>query len=92
MERTTKSQLESLVAEINTRTNHKLDPYNHSKPGCNPNTGTYLLDYAYGGVRLSQMSLTKGCTGQSDITQRGTKTELYYQLKAILIGLDMQKA
>jgi len=91
MERTTKSQLESLVEEINARTGHELEPYDHSKPGCNPNAGTYLLDYAYGGVRLSQMSLRKGCTGQSDITQRGTKTELYYQLKAMLTGLEMQK-
>ena len=84
--------LQEMVDQINDITGHDKDPYDHSKKGCNPNTGTYLIDSAYGGVQLVRMSLTKGCSGQSDITSGfNTKKDLYEKIKGILTGLKMKQ-
>jgi len=40
-----------------------------------PNAGCYLLDWAYGGVKLSRMSSKDGCTGQSDPISMGFSTK-----------------
>ena len=37
--------LQEMVDQINDITGHDKDPYDHSKKGCNPNTGTYLIDW-----------------------------------------------
>ncbi len=89
--RITQKDLESLVSEINTLTGNPQEPYDHSKPGCNPNACCYHIDSAYGGVQLVQMSSRQGCTGTRNITGRGTKRELYNELKAIVTGIEMAK-
>tara|TARA_R110002020_G_scaffold243716_2_gene457245 strand:- start:590 stop:895 length:306 start_codon:yes stop_codon:yes gene_type:complete len=50
------------------------------------NVGAYVLDYAYGGVRLSQITSKGG--GERDITGRGTKKETYYNMLAFLYGFE----
>ena len=90
--RITQKDLENLVDRINDITGHDRKPYNHDKPGCNPNAGVYHLDYAYGGVSLDRMSLKQGCTGISTVTTGyDTKKDLYNKIQAILTGLEMSK-
>ena len=52
------------------------------------NAGTYVLDWAYGGVRLSQMSAGGG---ERDISGRGTKRECYTYIRAMLAGIEVAK-
>lgn len=93
MERITQKDLQNLCDRINEETGNKLNPYNHSIPGsgCKPNANVYHLDWAYGGVKLCQMSPKKGYTGSSDVTHGyDTKRELYNKMGAILTGLSMK--
>ena len=53
------------------------------------NVGAYVLDWAYGGVRLSRLMNESG--GESDITQRGTKRETYYMMHSFLLGFHAAK-
>ena len=50
------------------------------------NVGAYVLDWAYGGVRLSQITNESG--GERDITGRGTKKETYYNMLSFLYGFE----
>jgi hypothetical protein len=52
------------------------------------NDGTFVLDWAYGGVRLSQMC--KG-GGERDISGRGNMRECYDYMSAMLAGVYLYK-
>lgn len=86
MERITQKDLQTLVDRINKATGNKLEPYDSSKPGCNPNPNVYHLDWAYGGVCLIQM-MDKGTGVRSILPGFGTKRELYDKMHAFLGGL-----
>lgn len=66
MERTTKAHLDSMIDTLN-----QLHPIDGAK---------FALDYAYGGVRLVKRYDRTG--GESDLSIRGTKTEIYNMLRA----------
>lgn len=86
MERITQKDLQNLVDRINEATGNKLEPYDNSKPRCNPNPNVYYLDWAYGGVCLVQM-VDKGTGVRSILPGFGTKRELYNKMQAFLSGL-----
>ena len=81
--RITNSDLYAVLKRINAIANHGIqEPY---QDGTNlANVGTYVLDWAYGGVRLSRMSNEAG--GQVDVTRRGTKRETYWAMQNFLTG------
>ena len=57
-----------------------------------PQAGVFLLDMAYGGVKLSRMSLEKGCTGQSNITGGfDTKKVCYDKMQAFIRGIEIER-
>lgn len=86
MERITQKDLQNLVDRINKATGNKLEPYDSSRPGCNPNPNVYHLNWAYGGVSLDQM-MDKGTGDRSILPGFGTKRELYNKMQAFLAGL-----
>ena len=67
MEHTTKAHLDSMIDTVN-----QLHPMQGAK---------IALDYAYGGVRIVKRYDKTG--GESDLSARGTKTEIYNMLRAI---------
>ena len=87
MHRITKNDLRAVLSRINTQTGGASEAYTKGADGrWRANAGTYVLDYAYGGVRLGQLCNESG--GQRDITVRGTKREVYYMMHAFLRGLE----
>lgn len=98
MARITQKNLEYLVERINEVTNSPETPYTRNgkkgnrEVGFTTNIGNYHLDYAYGGVKLSQMvSESGGITNISDMGF-GTKRELYNWMRAYLAGIELQKS
>lgn len=88
--RTTEKDLRALVERLNAELGLPAEPYTQGPDGCfTPNAGVYLLDYAYGGVRLNRMSRKPGCTGQEDLSPRGTKREVYAFIHAFLAGIEV---
>ncbi|MDB4351967.1 hypothetical protein OAA60_00875 [Porticoccaceae bacterium] len=91
----TKADLERKVKYLNELTGHATEPYGERINGkINPNAGNYHLDWAYGGVKLAQMSLTDGCTGTSDPLSVGfgTKRECYEAIAAFVRGVEVGAA
>ena len=88
MTRITKQDLKKVLDRINKATDHKLDAWTKDSTGrYRANVGTYVLDWCYGGVRLSQLCNEAG--GERDITGRGTKRETYERMHAFLTGLEV---
>ena len=84
--RITKQQLQNLLDRINQATGHTLEPWTQDETGRpRANVGTYVLDWAYGGVRLSQLTNESG--GERDITGLGTKRETYCRMQGFLDGI-----
>ena len=100
MERITQKDLEYLVKRINEvtgspistctkRVDDRGSAFGHQYSW---NIGNYHLDYAYGGVKLSQMvSEGGGITNISDMGY-GTKRELYNWMRAFLAGIELRKS
>ena len=85
--RITKQQLQNLLDRINEATGHTLESWTQDENGrFRANVGTYVLDWAYCGVALSQLTNEGG--GERDITGRGTKRETYYRMHAFLDGVE----
>jgi|TARA_R100000482_G_C5042163_1_gene108840 hypothetical protein len=85
--RITKENLQNVLDRINQATGHKLEAWTQDETGrYRANVGTYVLDWAYGGVALSQLTNEGG--GERDITGRGTKRETYYRMHAFLDGVE----
>lgn len=90
MSTVTIKNLEFQVARINKITGSPETAYTKIDGKLKANIGHYHLDQAYGGIKLVRMDNESG--GISVITRRGygTKKELYYQLDAIITGLQMK--
>lgn len=91
MERITQKDLEFQVEQINNATDSPLEPYNKTASMANKkftaNIGNYHLDYAYGGVKLSQMVNASGGITNISTGGFGTKRELFNWMTAFLAGL-----
>ena len=86
----TQKDLEYLVKRINEVTSSPAKPYRETGKGFRANIGNYHLDYAYGGVKLSQMvNEGGGITNISDMGF-GPKRELYNWMRAFLAGYELQ--
>ena len=82
----TEKMLQAKVDEINRSTGQELEPWTRQPDGTlKANVGTYVLDWCFGGVRLSQMHNAGGA--QHDLTVRGTNRETMRSLRAFLEGL-----
>ena len=81
------SDLDAVLRRINDSLDHPQDPWSPQEDGSKPqaSVGTYVLDWAYGGVRLWQIAHTSGA--QRDFTARSTKREAYNLMHAFLSGL-----
>ena len=81
------SDLEAVLRRINEATNNPTEPWTpqEGSPNLRASVGTYVLDFAYGGVRLCQITSDGGA--QRDVTGRGTKREVYNLMHAFLSGL-----
>ena len=87
MDRITKKQLESSVNVLNETLGLPLETYQSTrddKGGLVANGGTFVLDYAYGGVALCRMC--KG-GGQSTVSGRGTMRDAHTYVSAMLAGI-----
>jgi hypothetical protein len=85
--RITEKDLQALVNRINELTDQPNKPYGDN----GANVGNYHLDFAYGGVRLAQITNKGGgitCPlGLSFLTKR----ELNYKLTAFISGLPTKR-
>ena len=88
-----KSDLENRVTLLNQITGMPVVPYSMVDGRYQPNAGCYLLDWAYGGVKLSRMSSKDGCTGQSNPISMGfsTKKECYRAVNHFISGIETGK-
>ena len=92
MSRISEGDLKAAVERLNKLMGKKTEPYTKGKDGkYSPNGGTYLLDWAYGGVKLSQMC-DEG-TGEKDVLSAGfvTKPQLYALIHAYIRGIQDAK-
>ena len=82
----TKQDLQKVLDAINSAAGQKLEPWYLGSDGrWYANIGTYVLDWAIGGVKLCRLDNKSG--GVSDVTLRGTKRETYERMQAFLDGL-----
>jgi hypothetical protein len=89
MSRITIKNLEGMVKAVNRVMGTPETAYTRLSDGkLSANVGHYLLDGAYGGWKLSQISNSNG--GQRDISSGGyvSKKELYYQIYSYLQGAE----
>lgn len=85
--RINQTDLYAVLNRINRAAGKNLEAWTKHEDGkYKANIGTYVLDWAYGGVRLSQLTSEGG--GERDITGRGTKRETYHRMHAFLRGLE----
>ena len=90
-ERVTQRDLEIVLARINTLVGAPTEGGTRLEDGTwKCNVGTYVLDWAYGGVRLSQLVNKSG--GERDITGRGTKRETLHAMRAFERGIEVGKS
>lgn len=93
-QRITDKDLQGMINRLNLLTGMPSAPYAKSEDGTfKPQAGNYHLDYAYGGVSLSRMSLNEGSTGVSKPLNHCycTKRELYDQIYAFIRGIETQQ-
>ena len=89
--RATKKDLARQVELINQMMCQKTEGWTRQEDGTlQCNVGTFVLDYAYGGVALAQLVNDGG--GERTILPRGTKAQLLAGMRAFLAGLDMGMA
>ena len=91
MNRITKAMLLSRIDALNDALDLPRQPYAAARDanGClQSNDGTFVLDWAYGGVRLSRMCAGGG---ERDISGRGTVRECYTFIHAMLAGIALVK-
>jgi hypothetical protein len=85
--RINQANLYALLRRINATTGNQEEPWTQQEDGTfKANPGTYVLDWAYGGVQLAQLVNESG--GERNITGRGTKRETYHRMLAFLTGLE----
>jgi len=86
--RITQSDLEWLVKRANEQTGNATEPYTRDGDNLTANIGTYLLNYAYGGVKLVQLVNADGSITCISPGGYGTKRELYNWLRGFVSGLE----
>ena len=66
--------LNSRIAYLNNKAGYALEPYTRNAEGqLKANVGTYLLDCAYGGHKVSQITNERG--GERDVLGCGYETK-----------------
>ncbi|MBT7542419.1 MAG: hypothetical protein HN683_23985 [Gammaproteobacteria bacterium] len=91
MDRITEKDLKRQLKVLNALTGHKETPFEEVNGAYVWNTGTYCLGMAYGGCRIEQIVNSGG--GCSDVSMRGTRREVYEQLRtAVRVLSDYQAA
>jgi len=85
--RINQAHLETVLNSINSTLGQRSKAWECDEAGrpLKANVGTYVLDYAYGGVCLAQITNPGG--GERNVTQRGTKRETYNAMRAFLAGV-----
>lgn len=84
--RINQADLYNVLRRINDTTGNQQEAWTKQEDGTfKANPGTYVLDWAYGGVQLAQLVNDGG--GERNITGRGTKRETYHKMHAFLNGL-----
>lgn len=89
--RITKAQLENSLAVLNDALGMEQEVYaseRDSRGGLVANAGTFVLDWAYGGVSVCRMA--RG-GGQSTVSARGTIREAHTYISAMLNGIRYAK-
>ena len=81
--RINRAHLETVLNSINSTLGQRSKAWECDEA----DVGTYVLDYAYGGVRLAQIT-NPGGGARRAVTQRGTKRETYNAMQAFLAGVD----
>ena len=88
--RITKSQLEYRVKLLNELFGQRTEAWTRGLDGqYSANPGTFVLDCAYGGYRLSR--ICNGSGGEHDLTARGAARETYYAIGAYINGAQAMK-
>ena len=81
MNRITRTQVQNRLDILNDLFGYNRKPYSYEVPednkGIKGNHGTFVLDCAYGGYRLSQMSCHHGGTGERDLSPRVPMRQVY---------------
>lgn len=88
-QRITKKQLHARVDLLNDLFGYDREAYSGNWGNISANVGTYLLDFAYGGVRLSQIAATTG--GERNMSPRLNKSQLYDVVNAYIAGAEAMK-
>ena len=84
----TDKMVKAKIEELNKITGQSTEGYTRKEDGSVvANVGTFVLDKNAGGYSLERIMNTSG--GVSDILPRGTKRELYNQIKAIIYGFQV---
>lgn len=89
MGRITQKDLENLVNRINVETGNNVCSHTKNADGTyTANVGTYLIDYAYGGVTMYKVTNAGG--GVSEVFGSGhmTKSSLYNHMRAFIAGVE----
>ena len=86
MDRITNKHLEVMTNRLNKLVGAEPEVWN--KETGKSNAGTYYVQGAYGGYRLERIA--NGGGGASDISFRGTKREIYEQIRTAVTVLEFQ--
>ena len=77
-QRITKAMVKNRLAILNDVFGYDREPYARDEQGnIKGNHGTFIIDSAYGGHRLSQMACPRGGTIERDLSLRGTARDTY---------------
>lgn len=87
MNNITKRHLQAKVDTLNKMLDRPATAFTRSADGnLRGNVGHFSLDYAYGGVRLVEMTNEQG--GEHDVLHyRGTKREMAAMIDAVIAGV-----
>jgi hypothetical protein len=91
-QRITKTMLKKRLDILNDVFGYDREPYMRDLQGnVKGNQGTFIIDSAYGGHRLAQMSCSRGGTGELDLSPRGTTRETYDTVNAWIDASEQMK-
>ncbi len=95
MDRITRTQVQKRLDILNDIFGYEREPYSYEIPeekrGLRGNHGTFVLDCAYGGYRLSQMSCKQGWPSQRDLSPRVPLRQVYDIINAWIDASDQMK-
>lgn len=94
-QRINKAMLQKRLDILNDIFGYDREPYSYEIPdekkGIKGNHGTFIIDSAYGGHRLSQMACPRGGTIERDLSLRGTARETYDIINAWIDAGEQMK-